>query len=193
MANTSSVFKQVAQTLDEVIRKLNVELVLITRNTPTHLQIEGAAGVAAKIYQVGMQQRKGSIFEEQHELYCEYLLNQGLPYLFVQDSRIEPQWDGNEDQIAFGLINYLGYPIRDARGKLFGTVCVLHTEPREYSDEDKAILQKLQTAVEDTLKLKTSHLKNYTPVAVDNKVQPWQITPTLLNTKVAVKSPELAR
>lgn len=161
MADTSVLFQPLAETLEQVIEKLKVELVLITRNTPTHLRIEGTAGPAEKLYQVGAQQRKGSVFEEQHELYCEHLLNKSLPDLFVRDSRVEPLWDGNEDQIVFGLINYLGYPIRDAQGKRFGTVCVLHTVPRDYSQEDKAALLQLQQEAEIALQSKTSRVRSY--------------------------------
>lgn len=158
MAHTSAIFQQVTEILDEVAQKLAVESVLIVRNKHTHLRIEGTAGPAAKIYQVGNEQRKGFAFEEQHELYCEHLLSRHLPYLFVRDSRLDPVWDGNEDQVEFGLVNYLGYPVRDAQGRLFGTVCVLHTSPRDYSDEDKAVLQRLQTEAEKALKLQSSSL-----------------------------------
>ncbi len=163
MANTSTRFQSIAITLEQVAQKLKVELVLVTRNTPTHLRIEATAGLAEKFYQVGRLQRKGSIFEEQHELYCEHLLNKAIPYLFVRDSRVDPLWDGNEDQAVFGLINYFGYPIRDAQGRLFGTVCVLHTEPRNYSDEEKASLQQLRQEAENALKFKGSRVRTEIP------------------------------
>lgn len=192
MADTSAVFKQVADILDEVAQKLKVECVLITRNTPTHLRIEGTSGPAEKIYTVGAQQRKGSIFEEQHELYCEHLLNKNLPYLFVRDSRVDPVWDGNEDQVVFGLVNYFGYPIRDGRGSLYGTICVLHTEPRDYSDEDKTALQQLQQAVENALKFK-SRVKTLAPVAESKIVQPLQqITSTSLKAEPILQPAKVA-
>lgn len=174
MADTSILFQQVAETLEQVAQKLKVELVLIARNTPTHLRIEGTAGPAEKFYKVGAQQRKGSVFEEQHELYCEHLLNRAIPDLFVRDSRVDPLWNGNEDQVVFGLINYLGYPIRDAQGSLFGTVCVLHTEPRDYSDRDKAALQRLQQEAENALKSKTPRVRTYVPATELRVFQPLQ-------------------
>lgn len=168
MAYTSAIFERVVERLDEVAEKLRVESVLIVRNKPIHLRIEGTAGPAEKIYKVGNEQRKGFAFEEQHELYCEHLLTRNLPYLFVRDSRADLVWDGNEDQVEFGLINYLGYPIRDAQGRLFGTVCVLHTEPRDYSDEDKAILKQLQSEVEKALKLQSSSISKSTYLRTAN-------------------------
>lgn len=178
MAHTSAIFRQVTEILDEVAEQLKVESVLIAQNKPTHLRIEGSAGPAEKIYKVGNEQRKGFAFEEQHELYCEHLLNRGLPYLFVKDSRLDPVWDGNEDQVEFGFVNYLGYPVRDAKGHLFGTICVLHTEPRDYSDEDKAILQQLRGEVEKALKLKSSSLSASAYLRTPNLNKP--ITSSLL-------------
>lgn len=172
MAQTSAIFQQVTQTLDEVAERLRVASVLITKNKPTHLRIEGTAGPAEKIYKVGNEQRKSFAFEEQHELYCEHLLNRRLLYLFVRDSRIDPLWDGNEDQVEFGFVNYLGYPIRSAQGHLFGTICVLHTEPRDYSDEDKDVLQRLQSEAERALKLKRSSLSANTYLRIPNLSQP---------------------
>ena len=193
MANTSTLFQKVTETLEQVAEKLQVELVLIVRNNPTHLRIEASAGRLEKFYKVGAQQRKGSVFEEQHELYCEHLLNKALPYFFVRDSRIDPLWDGNEDEVVFGLINYLGYPIRDAQGKLFGTVCVLDTKPRDYSDEEKAALQRLQQEAENALRFKASRRTTHVPAPQLRAFQPLPTPLTPLKVEAMLTPSTLAR
>jgi hypothetical protein len=45
--------------------------------------------------------------------------------LFVRDSRTDPTFAGNEDEVEFGLHNYLGLAVHDQSGKVVGTVCVL--------------------------------------------------------------------
>ena len=151
MAEASETFEHLAGKLDEVAETIGVQSVLIMRSTPTHMRVEATGGPAEQIYQVGAEGKKGGAFEEAHELYCERVVNTNAP-LFVSDSALEPEWDGNEDQVEFGLSNYLGYPIHDEQGNVFGTVCVLHNSAREYSDDDKDVIEGLRDRVEKTLK-----------------------------------------
>lgn len=71
--------------------------------------------------------------------------------LFVKDAALDPEWDSNEDLAEFGMGNYLGYPIHDDRGNVFGTVGVLDNTVRDYSSQDKAIAESLPDAAEETL------------------------------------------
>jgi GAF domain-containing protein len=150
MADASEIFKPIANQLDEVAATVGVESVLIMRSTPTHMRVEATGGAAEHIYQVGAEGKKGGVFETAHELYCERVVNTNAP-LFVKDSASDPEWDGNEDQVEFGLGNYLGYPIHDDAGHVFGTVCVLHNQARDYSDADKALIEQLRDAAENVL------------------------------------------
>jgi GAF domain-containing protein len=150
MADASETFESLADKLDAVAQQVGVESVLIMRSTPTHMKVEATGGPAEAIYQVGAEGKKGGAFEEAHELYCERVVNTDNP-LFVKDSALEPEWNGNEDQVEFGLGNYLGYPIHDAEGKVFGTVCVLHNQARAYSSEEKAIIESLRDEAEKVL------------------------------------------
>lgn len=152
MANASKIFEPLAGKLDEVATTVGVESVLIMRSTPTHMRVEATGGPAERIYKVGAEGQKGGAFESAHELYCERVVNTNQP-LFVKDAALDPEWDGNEDQVEFGLGNYLGYPIHDANGNVFGTVCVLHNQARDYSDADKAIIEGLRDQAEQVLQI----------------------------------------
>lgn len=150
MADANEIFKPLANRLDEIAATVGVESVLIMRSTPTHMRVEATGGAAEQIYTVGAEGKKKEAFETAHELYCERVVNTNTP-LFVKDSALSPEWNGNEDQVEFGLGNYLGYPIHDAEGNVFGTVCVLHNEARDYSDADKEIIEKLRDEAEQVL------------------------------------------
>jgi GAF domain-containing protein len=155
MANSTDLFSPLQSELDQLAQTLDVQSVLIMRSTPTHMRVEATGGPAEKIYQVGAEGKKGSAFSEAHELYCERVVDTGNP-LFVEDSSQDPEWDGNEDQVEFGLVNYLGYPLRDASGEVFGTVCILNDVPRTYEESDKAAIETLLDQAESILQEATT-------------------------------------
>ncbi|MBE9016268.1 GAF domain-containing protein [Chroococcidiopsidales cyanobacterium LEGE 13417] len=150
MADASEIFESLKNRLDEVAKQLGVESVFIMRSTPTHMRVEAIGGAAERIYKVGAEGKKGKVFENTHELYCERVVNTNKP-LFVKDAALDPEWDGNEDLAEFGMGNYLGYPIHDDRGNVFGTVGVLDNTVQDYSPQDKAIVESLRDAAEETL------------------------------------------
>jgi GAF domain-containing protein len=80
-------------------------------------------------------------------LYCERVVDADSD-LFVRDSRTDPTFAGNEDETEFGLHNYLGLAVRDSTGTVVGTVCVLDASARDYTDEQRAELDRLRFEVE---------------------------------------------
>jgi hypothetical protein len=83
-------------------------------------------------------------------LYCERVVDSDSD-LFVPDSRTDATFAGNEDETEFGLHNYLGLAVHDSAGAVVGTVCVLDDHVREYTDEQRAELDRLRTDVEAVL------------------------------------------
>ncbi|MBB2993085.1 GAF domain-containing protein [Mycolicibacterium iranicum] len=68
--------------------------------------------------------------------------------LFVRDSRDDTTFAGNEDEVEFGLSNYLGVPVHDGAGNVVGTVCVLDDRARDYTDEEREQLAQFAGEVE---------------------------------------------
>jgi GAF domain-containing protein len=68
--------------------------------------------------------------------------------LYVRDSRESETFAGNEDETEFGLQNYLGVAVHDGEGRVVGTVCVLDDTAREYSEEERAELDRVRADVE---------------------------------------------
>ena len=52
------------------------------------------------------------------------------------------------------MINYLGRPIFDRNGEIFGTICVLSSEEREYSQAQLSLLEEFSNTLEDDLHCK---------------------------------------
>jgi GAF domain-containing protein len=151
MAKSSAPFTPLQQRLDEVAKELGVESVLIMQSTPTHMRVEASGGPQESTYAIGAEGRKGAAFKEVHELYCERVVDNDKP-LFVRDSTQEADWAGNEDEVEFGLRNYLGFPLHNADGSVYGTVCVLHNEARDYSEAEQRAVEKLRNEAETLLK-----------------------------------------
>lgn len=150
MGKSSAPFTPLRQRLDEVAQELGVESVLIMQSTPTHMRVEASGGPQEATYAVGAEGRKGSVFEEAHALYCEHVVDNDRP-LFVRDSTKEAEWAGNEDEVEFGLRNYLGFPLHNADGSVYGTVCVLHNEARDYSQAERQAVEKLRNEAQQAL------------------------------------------
>lgn len=55
---------------------------------------------------------------------------------------------GNEDETEFGLHNYLGLAVHDSTGRVVGTVCVLDDTARDYSEDQRADLERVRADVE---------------------------------------------
>jgi two-component system, sensor histidine kinase and response regulator len=86
-------------------------------------------------------------------LYCEKVIatrNQ----LYVPNALSDLAWDKNPD-IQLGMICYLGVPIHYPDGTPFGTICVLDTQPRNFSTSYQQLLWQFSSIIEADLRLLT--------------------------------------
>ncbi|MFI5776232.1 GAF domain-containing protein [Nocardia sp. NPDC051570] len=150
MPESTERFRPIESLLQQTVDDLGVRSVLVMRSTPTHMAVEATGGVAQVHYPVGAEGRKGAAFAEARELYCERVVETDTE-LFVRDSRADTDFAGNEDEVEFGLVNYLGLAVHNPDGTVFGTVCVLDDHGREYTPEQRAQLRELRTAAERLL------------------------------------------
>lgn len=134
--------------LERVAELLGVKSVLVMRSEPGSMVVAGTAGEATKHYTVGAAGKKAGDDGSRAPLYCERIVDTNDD-LFVRDSRTDQTFAGNEDEVEFGLHNYLGLAVHDPAGKVVGTVCVLDDKVRDYSDEQRHELETLRGAVED--------------------------------------------
>jgi GAF domain-containing protein len=133
--------------LDALAERLGVKSVLVMRSEPDAMVVAATAGEATRHYTVGAAGKKAGSDASRIPLYCERVVNTD-DALYVRDSRDDETFAGNEDETEFGLHNYLGVPVHDGTGRVVGTVCVLDDTAREYSDDDRAELEKVRAEVE---------------------------------------------
>ncbi len=68
--------------------------------------------------------------------------------VFVRDSREDATFAGNEDEVEFGLHNYLGLPVHDGSGGWWARCACSRRHAREYTEEELAQLSALAGEVE---------------------------------------------
>ena len=136
--------------LEKVAELLGVKSVLVMRSEPDSMVVAATAGEATKHYTVGAAGQKAGGDTSRAPLYCERIVDTNQD-LFVRDSREDQTFAGNEDEVQFGLHNYLGLAVHDPAGKVVGTVCVLDDAARDYSTEQRRELEALRSAVEDAV------------------------------------------
>ena len=137
----------IAPQLEELAARLGVKSVLVMRSDPDSMVVAATAGAATEHYTVGAAGRKAGADNGRIPLYCERVVDTDEA-LYVQDSRVDDTFAGNEDETEFGLHNYLGVAVHDGAGRVVGTVCVLDDTAREYTDAERAELERVRAEVE---------------------------------------------
>ncbi len=84
-------------------------------------------------------------------LYCEEVIT-SREKLLVPNALKNERWKENPD-IELGMISYLGFPIEWPNGEIFGTICVLDSRERKYSEEYQKLVFHFKEVVESHLKL----------------------------------------
>ncbi|MEP7739872.1 GAF domain-containing SpoIIE family protein phosphatase [Nocardioides sp. 31GB23] len=82
--------------------------------------------------------------------FCQWVVADQAP-LVISDARLDDRLHTNLAIPDLGVIGYAGYPIRDHRGTIVGSLCAITHEPREWTGEDLASLQDLAAACSSEL------------------------------------------
>lgn len=82
-------------------------------------------------------------------LYCENVIKT-QKMLFVKNALKNTKWNKNPD-IQVNMINYLGFPITNREGEYFGTICVLDSKEKEYTQTQIDLLNQFKIIIEDDL------------------------------------------
>ncbi len=81
--------------------------------------------------------------------FCGHAILQEGPFI-VNDARLDERFHDNPLVTGEPFIRfYAGYPVRLPDGAVVGTLCLIDSTPREFSDEDVATLKDLAFIVED--------------------------------------------
>lgn len=89
--------------------------------------------------------------------FCRHVLP-GTP-LIVSDARIHEILRDNPSIDSLGVIAYAGFPIRNSEGFVFGSLCAIDEQPREWTEQDLAFLEDLSAAVSSEIQLREQLLR----------------------------------
>lgn len=87
------------------------------------------------------------------ESFCSVVIERNEP-MIINDTYEDPRFSNNslvinEPHIRF----YAGYPVKLPDGEIAGTICIIDTKPRTFSDDEYRFLQDLAEIVEDEFKI----------------------------------------
>jgi len=99
---------------------------------------------------------------------CQYVVTGGEA-LRIVDAREHPLVRANGAVTELGFVGYLGVPLCTSDGVVLGSLCALTTAPREWTEQDEALLRDLAVAVVSDLELRAelSHRDDRSRAAVD--------------------------
>ncbi len=132
--------------VDLVARVADVRAGLVMRVRDDDIEVFVSSRSAGNPYEVGDKEKLcGS------GLYCERVIAT-QEQLLVPNALKSDEWRNNPD-IKLNMISYLGFPIRLASGRPFGTICVLDDREHEYGPDVIALLEKMRDLIENHLQL----------------------------------------
>jgi len=138
--------------LEDIAAQTGIDSLLVMRSTPTHMVAVVSAGPRRDTYHPGDAGPK-SVNPGCHKLYCEQVVNDDRP-MEIREARGDPEWEGNEDLVQFGLGTYLGFPLHGPAGEILGTICALHNQPFDFDAGQPSLrdqLIRLQQEIEQDL------------------------------------------
>ena len=120
--------------LDLSIEVFGVPIVLITRANASDTEILLRGGVEARGLNPGEKfpQNTGYFFEAVAESKDERI---------VIDAMRDEKWEKSKE-VALGFNAFLGVPIFWPTGEVFGTICVMDTKARQFSELDRKLLSE---------------------------------------------------
>jgi DNA-binding CsgD family transcriptional regulator len=91
--------------------------------------------------------------------FCQHVVASSAP-LIVSDARIHPLVSGNMAIADLGVIAYLGIPLAFPHRMTLGSFCVVDTEPRHWTSDDRQIMTTLAASVLTEIALRLAQSQN---------------------------------
>jgi len=124
--------------LHAVTHRLQMDGAFFARVTDTEQINLATTGASADSFTVYAGDRLPRV-----DSYCHHVVERDAAWV-IRDTRDEPLVCDLKVTIEGGLAAYLGVPVRDPDGQVFGTLCCMHHAPREDLDEqDVAVAEAL--------------------------------------------------
>lgn len=144
--------RQWQQLLNIVIDFSGAQDALLNRFKKPYLQIIQASKNEKNIFNAGDAFKLAG-----H--YCQRVI-ESQNSLEVQNAEKELEWQ-QAPELEFGLISYLGFPLKWPNGDAYGTICIHDSQERQFSNEIKTRLELIRDLVEDHLNIIYQNNLNY--------------------------------
>jgi len=129
--------------IDVTAKCMNVPAALIMEISEHQISVLVSSRTLDNPYSVGSSE------ELRSGLYCETVLGGNSP-LYIPDARDNAYWCDNSD-VRFGMVSYLGFPVKWPDGEFFGTICVLDSIENPYMQSYAELMVLMQEVVERDL------------------------------------------
>ncbi|MCL1048656.1 GAF domain-containing protein [Shewanella abyssi] len=143
-----NIHEDISQSWQEMVNLISeisqIPATLIMRTYPKEIEVFISSNSPHNPYKARERERLGI------GLYCESVIT-GKKLLLVSDASKDPLWANNPD-IKLGMIAYLGLPLSWPNGDIFGTICMLDSQPNQFDNPTKQLLTRFKTVVETDLK-----------------------------------------
>lgn len=129
---------------------VDVPAALITKIEPPYIEVFRTSASANNPFHLGDSiriEKKRNLFT----YYCEQVFSTKAP-LHIANALEDEAWDQTLGP-QFGLISYLGVPILAPDGSVFGTICVMDTQRKEYHANYVDLMLHFKDLVESHLYL----------------------------------------
>lgn len=87
--------------------------------------------------------------------FCQHVVTADAPFRVV-DAQSDPRVEGNGAIADLDVIAYLGAPVHGPGGVPIGSLCAIDAAPREWTDEDLALLVELAEVTSDLIAMRTA-------------------------------------
>lgn len=132
--------------VDLIARIAGVRAALIMRVEDENIEVFVASRTKGSPYTPG-----GREVLPNSGLYCERVVKTG-EMLLVPDAEKSDEWRNNPD-MKYGMRCYLGFPIRQPDGRVFGTICMLDDRENHFSRDIREFMEKMRNLIESYLDL----------------------------------------
>jgi GAF domain-containing protein len=87
--------------------------------------------------------------------FCKHVVASGEP-LVVEDAREHPLLRDNPAIREMGVIAYLGVPLSDGEGNVLGSLCVVDSKPRQWTDDEVEVVRSIAPTVMSTVEMRAA-------------------------------------
>ena len=90
--------------------------------------------------------------------FCQHVVARGEP-LMVRDAREDAMLQTNLAIRDLNVVAYLGVPVRTPNGAVLGSFCAIEGAPRDWTEDERAILDDIAAGIESELELRRLNLE----------------------------------